>query len=207
MSTNAPLAIALAIVVTVSASAQSPFTVPTGAGSRVVSPAVVATSITQVGPSEKAALDLLVLWRGTPGWFLGGRRKGSATWGGGDAAGRSESARAGRSQGVVVHQLSFGDYSLTLRFDRETRSLQVQGTELMLQDSNVVLVDGVDAPAGPTVIGMTRIDGEVEGFPVRIEPLLRASPELLAFLRCDTALPDPAMQKVVEAIVCSAPGR
>src|SRR5262245_34371676 len=56
--------------------------------SRVVSPAVVATWRAHDNYADDSTTTLLVLWRGTPGWFVGGRGSGS---GGGGGAGRSGS--------------------------------------------------------------------------------------------------------------------
>ena len=202
-STIASVAIGLTLTL---GGAQSRGIPPTGAGSYVVSPAVVATSITHADPSGQSSLDLLVLWRGTPGWFSGGKRGGSSTWGE-SAAGRPGSPDSERSQGVVTHQFSFGRYSLSLRFDRDVRTLLLQGMDLALEGANVVLVDGVDSPVGPTVIGTRRIDWETASRPVRVEPLLRETPELLAFLRCDATLSDPSLQALVSGIVCRTHGK
>src|SRR5688572_8573680 len=53
-----------------SAGEKRPENVGTTGGSRLVSPAVVATWIVRTEPRDVAELKLLVLWRGAPGWFL-----------------------------------------------------------------------------------------------------------------------------------------
>ena len=125
-----------------------------------------------------ATLELLVLWRGTPGWFL---RPAS---GGGSVSfedtveyprpgrdtSRPEQARAlaGRRRGSTV-TIRQGSVLLELRFDPESAIVYVQGHLVRLNEDNVVLVDDVDGPAGPQVAGTLRIDQEVvEGEPAGV---------------------------------------
>ncbi len=152
-----------------------------------------------------ATLELLVLWRGTPGWFLrpasGG---GSVSFENtveyprpGRDASRPEQARgalAGRRRGSTV-TIRQGSVLLELRFDPESAIVYVQEHLVRLNEDNVVLVDDVDGPDGPQVAGTLRID---PGFTVGrsdeppfdgFEVLLQRSEELLGFLRCDVPLP------------------
>jgi len=170
--------------------------------SRVISPAVVATWIAEQQRSGAQRLEVLVLWRGRPAWFVGGTNS-SRTW----SAGRSGARESGERQGPIDHEASFGDVTLKLRFDPATRMAWVQGREVSLERANVVLVDDVDSPQHLNIVGTRQLDPELEGAPPRIELLLRRSPELIAFLRCETAVQNPVVQKVIEAIVCSAEPR
>ena len=169
----------------------------TSAGSRIVSPAVVATCITRHGRTGNGELELVVLWRGSPGWFLKGGQDnggGSSTWGG-------TSARGPRgSQGIVEHQAVHGGLELNLHFNRRTRTVQVQGREVVMQDANVILVDQVDAGEDLAVVGTRWIDPQVSGPPVRVEQALGRSSELVAFLRCDASLSNPLVQGMVQRI-------
>ena len=189
----------LGVLASVSLHAQAPPRHPswTSSGSRVVSPAVAATWITKHRQAGDGELELLVLWRGSPGWFLeGGQdgRSGSSTWGGTSAGG------PGGSQETVDHQVFLGGLTLNLQFNRRPRTARVQDIGVSLQNANVILVDQVDSREALTVVGTRWIDPQVSGAPVRIEQVLGRSSELVAFLRCNASLPDPLMQRMVQMI-------
>ena len=79
---------------TIGLSAQARGFVRGGSGtstSRVASPTVVASWVSHENYADGSATTLLVLWRGTPGWFSKGGRGGGS--GGGSGAGRSGSVR------------------------------------------------------------------------------------------------------------------
>jgi hypothetical protein len=154
--------------------AESPDRVEGSQGSRVVSPAVVATWIARGQPDGTSRLELLVFWRGTPGWFLRGDSSGSS----GSASGGSADDR-----GAVVERLSFGGIRLDLEYDRSKRGVRIQGHDLALEGANVVLVDTVDGEDGPRVSGTREVDPLLPGGPAEVEAIVRRSPELYAFLR------------------------
>ena len=189
----------LGVLASVSLHAQAPPRLPSwdSSGSRVVSPAVAATLITKHWQSGDGELKLLVLWRGSPGWFLEGgqdSRSGSSTWGGTSAGG------PGGSSGTVDHQVLLGGLTLNLQFNRRTRTARVQDTEVSLQNANVILVDRVDSGDALMVVGTRWIDPQISGAPVRIEQVLGRSSELVAFLRCNSNLPDPLVRGMVQMI-------
>lgn len=160
------------------------------------------SALREEGPVP-GTLELLVLWRGTPGWFLrpgGGSLSFEDTTEyprpGRDASRpeQAEGAPTGRRLGSTV-TIRQGSVLLELRFDRENATVYVQEHPVRLNGNNVVLVDDVDGPAGPQVAGTLHID---PGFIVGgsdeppfdgFEVLLQRSEELLGFLRCDVPLP------------------
>lgn len=169
-----------------------------------VSPSVMATMMTVGGEPGKGELDLLVLWRGSPGWFwrADGRGGQGSSSGGGGMLGRSGSE-------VRTEWLSHGGVNLNLRFEPASRRLWILDQPVTLDDANVVLVDGVDEPTGPRVVATVRIapaydaatdqpPGMLSARPPGAPPLqgvppqtfIRRSPELVAFLRCDVKAPD-----------------
>jgi hypothetical protein len=75
-------------------------------------------------------LQLLVLWRGSPGWLY----KGGSTRGGGSESPTMSSER--------------GDVKVEISMNAATRQILVQGTPHQLGSANVILVDHVDAPEG-----------------------------------------------------------
>ena len=164
--------------------------------SRPISPAVMASWIASVesGPRH---LHVLVLWRGTPGWFLAtqGTGGGLQGWGrGGDG-----------EPGPMVLRVVEGGVELEVRFDAESGTVQVQDQVVPLQDANVILVDHVDSVSGPQVVGTARVEPQ---FPAgRIGAALRSSPGLVSFLRCDVTVADEAMQKMMELLCTQTLGR
>lgn len=162
-------------------------------GSGVVSPTVFASWFASGGGrSGPAVLQLLVLWRGTPGWFMRGNENRDKNSG-------------GQSQPIVVQMLR-GGLDLELTFDMKSRMASIQGKEISLGDSNVLLIDHVDAGGGLTVVAK-KIDGQLAESTVPILPLLRRSPELVSFLQCDLRLADPKAQPLVDLICSQVTGR
>jgi hypothetical protein len=159
--------------------------------SPVVSPVVVASYLARREPSGENVLDLLVLWRGSLGWHLKGANSGG---GGGGADGRRS-----------VY-LTRGATSLSLTFDANTRSSEIQGKPVPLGDHNVVLVDDVDGTAGPKVIKTMRIDPALAE-PIRVEQAIRKSAELVSYLRCDLKLPNPGQQAMMDILCGRVTGR
>lgn len=170
-------------------------------GTSVVSPAVVATWFTHRVPSGGWALDLLVLWRGTPGWFM-------ADGGSGGAGEGSLPPSAGEGQrGPEVQHLFFGNLSLEVRFDPVAGTAQIQDEILSLQGANVILVDEVDSAQGLRIAGTVWVAPQLPESPVQLEALVRRSPELFSFLRCDTPLPDPQAQHMLDLLCAQMRGQ
>lgn len=165
----------------------------TSGGSRVVSPAVVATWIARTEPRGLPELELLVLWRGTPGWHLRAGTRGS----GSRVSSRSD---GGDERGLHVHHLSFGGLDLNLEFDERKRVARIQGMEVALESANVIFVEDVDGPEGPRIARSLHVDSAFPDSPARIEEVVRRSPEIFSFLRCDAKLPDPKMQPMIDAV-------
>ena len=180
----------LGVLASVSLHAQAPDRPPSGSGgSRPVSPAVVATLFTIHSQAGDGKLEVLVLWRGSPGWFLGGGRD------------ESSGSRTGGSGETWDHHFFFGDLTLNLQFNRRTRTARVQDIEVSLQDTNVVLVDQVDSRETLRVVGTRWIDPQVGDPPVRVEQVLGRSSELVDFLRCDVSLPDRLVRPLVSEML------
>jgi hypothetical protein len=171
--------------------AQSPAQRPTrppngasGGGSssteRLISSSVAASWMSHWRASDGDTRTLLVLWRGTPGWFA---KRGSA--------GRSSSGGGGGSTGWQTFTEGGMTFELEYDFDRNVVKLLEQ--EVSLKDSNVVLVDLVDSPGGPRIVDRLWIDTpaqEQPGPPDPIHAIVRSSPRLFEFVRCDAKMPD-----------------
>jgi hypothetical protein len=146
-----------------------------GGGS--LSPSVVATWEMASGPDVgSSSLELLVLWRGKPGWFDESRDRIEV---GGSAH---------------VHRIVSRASDLELRFDPSGRTVSMNGQLITLRGANVLLLDDVDKPGGIRVAGTERGDGPPSRSGPSLDPLtaiMRSSPTLFDFLRCDNAFLDP----------------
>lgn len=168
--------------------------VETSSGSGVVSPTVVASWVARTAPGGLPELELLVLWRGTPGWFMRADSSGSSG---------SVSTRSGGDDpdpGLLVEHLSYGGIRLGLEFDRRNHTARLQYQEVTLGSSNVVLMDDVDAESGPRVAGSLEVKAQFPESPAQVEAIIRRSPELFAYLRCDAKLPDSKDQVMIDSI-------
>ena len=163
-----------------------------GSGSRVVSPAVVATWFSHYDDSRIAQLDLMVLWCGTPGWFLS---EGSQQGGGGRGSKFGEM--------ISTHYIERGGVRLVVEFDSGASIATITGrsvsTDVPMQDVNVILVDEVDSDSGLVVLGTRWVEPELSGS--TIEPIFQRSPELFDYLMCDARLPEP--HQAMMELVCS----
>lgn len=154
-------------------------------GSGALSGAVMGGWFLHAEDAGLFSLDLLVLWRGSPGWVMQGDTGGSS--GGG----------ANARRGMTVRR---GPLSLYAAFETGPRRFQIEQVIKPLGDDNVVLVDEVDSPGGPRVVKTMRVDPAVPN--KRIDQLIAKSPELVAYLRCDAKLPDAQKQMMVD-ILCA----
>ena len=147
-----------------------------GAAWSIVSPVAAASWITRAAPDGAGHLELLVLWRGTSGWFyaIGGSSE------------VSESTSDGRTRQTVVQ----GSVRLTLVYDSSTRVATIAGRRIRTAEHNVVLVDDVDATSGPRVSRLANVPRVMPGSAGQIGLVLRASAEIMRFLRCDAKATD-----------------
>ena len=79
-------------------------------GTAPVSPSVMATDMCVVDAAGQGTLELLILWRGSPGWF----RKSA---GGASGGGQGGSMGGGPSPMIRSEWISQGGVNLTVRFD------------------------------------------------------------------------------------------
>jgi hypothetical protein len=148
----------------------------------MVSPTVFASWITRSAGND-SRLQLLVLWRGTPGWyFVPGGRIG----GGSNTAGSHWS-------------IEYGNVHLTLDFGAGD-TVAINGHDVHLGTDNVIYVDDVDAPSGARVIRTSRIPSQMPGSPAQIGLAIRDVPDLVTYLRCDARASDPERQKMIEML-------
>ena len=168
--------------------------------SRVASPAVVASWSAHENYADGSATTLLVLWRGTPGWFMKGGRSGG--FAGGGSGGSSGFGRSG----YAYQYVSQGGLTFLMEFDYDKRIVKMLNQEISLKETNIVLVDFVDSTSGPTIVGYRWVDPappapDAQTYVDPIAAIIRRTPELFEYLQCDISLSDPLM-KVMTPIVC-----
>ena len=170
-------------------------TTATSSATQVISPVALMTWATRFGHDGVHTLDLIVLWRGAPGWFMRGGPQRSSSGGGTESF--QSTAR-------------YGDVEVQVTLQTAKRIAEVQGQKVELGDANVILVDGVDTAGAATVVRTLRIDPAVpfsqDGRP-RVEEVLRRSPEIVAFLQCQTAMPDGRGQAMIDLICAQVIGK
>jgi hypothetical protein len=162
-------------------------------GTETVSAVAKATWTARAARDGAYLLDLVVVWRGSPGWFAN-----SDTGSGGSGGGGT---------GAYTAALSYGDVNLHVSLTYEPRALMIQGKPVPLGDENVVLVDRVDT-AGPVIVRTLRVDpsmGSGRGSETIYEVLARA-PDVVEFLQCSTRLAHDRLQAVVDRICARITG-
>ena len=166
----------------------------TSSSTRPLSATVIGTFVTRNGE-----LTLIVLWRGSPGWFERG--------GSGSGAGGGGSSVAGRDVGS--EWFSYGGKSFSIDFDYTAGIARLLEQEIRLSETNVVLLDDVDSVSGAQIVGRRWVDPKLPERPVldptasaadqslamiASDPLLvaiRRDPALGAYLQCDVPVPVP----------------
>ena len=157
--------------------------------SNIVSSTVVATFCGHRQGDEEM-LDLLIVWRGKPGWFQG-RYPG----GGGGAGSREFGAG---TNGVVSEQQTYGDVTITFDADFDTNVGTIGQSTVKLDHINTVVIDDVDSEWRTSATRWTEPRLPLAGdWNVA---LAQRSPELLGELRCDVPMPAPPTEYGVQQI-------
>jgi hypothetical protein len=179
--------------------AQAASTTSTG----VVSPSVVATTIVEYPSDARADLQLLVLWRGKPGWFTAGDpdgRSGRSSWAGSRTGPRTP----------YMAEARYGSISLGVTLLPETRVATIGPTEVSLGHDNVILVDRVDLNGGAVVetlyvdpVAVPRLERHTPRPFIEPQEFIRRSARLRAYLQCDTTLTglsDKSVQQMMKML-------
>ena len=123
-------------------------------------------------------LALLVLWRGSPGWFWRGD--------GGGSGGR------GGTIEQFSHTIREGGLTLQIDYDFSRNTARIAGQEFSLMSTNVVLADYVDSPAGATIVGTRFVNPDLPANSDWTDAAIvtiRREPELYDYIQCQVALP------------------
>ena len=121
--------------------------------SNIVSATVVATFCGH-HDGDHEMLDLMILWRGSPGWFQ--RRELGSTGGGGSRMGGS-SVMGGATKGQVSAFQTYGVTEIAYRADFDAPAVTIGDDLIPLEQVNIVLMDQVDQPGARRMAGTRQI--------------------------------------------------
>jgi hypothetical protein len=130
---------------------------------------------------DNEILDLLILWRGRPGWF---QWKGTGSRG---SAGSGQSG--GGTKGVVSRSQSYGDVMIGFDANFDSGVVTIGQSTIRLDQVNTVVVDDVDAVW--RISATRRTDPALPLVGDWNLSLARRSRELVSDLRCDIPMPAP----------------
>jgi hypothetical protein len=150
--------------------------------SNIVSSTVVATFCGHRLDSDEM-LDLLILWRGNPGWFQ--RRESGSAGGGG-----SSQFGAG-TKGHVSQYSMYGDVTISFDADFDANVVKVGDMLVPLNGVNTVLVDGIDEPERRRISATRWTEPRLPLLGDLNVVLVQRSRELLDYLRCEIPMPTP----------------
>lgn len=155
---------------------------PLRALTQPVSPSVLATIATR-----NKVLELVVLWRGAPGWFL---------------AGSGQGASYSEGNATFSAALNYGGRQLSVSYEAARHTALIQGTAVDVPNgANVILVDGVDLSTVPAIGGVVSVDSHLEGDPT-FASLLGGSAEIVSFVRCDAGTPNEETNQRIRRLFC-----
>lgn len=147
----------------------------------IVSATVVATYCSHAAGSDDI-VDLMILWRGSPGWFQ--RRSGGRYGSGGSHM------VGGGTGGHVTENRFYGDVEIRYDADFDARTVTI-GTlaPIAIDKFNTVLVDGVDRPGGGHVQRTLGVVARVSLGGDHNLKVIQSSSVLVSFLQCEMAMP------------------
>ncbi|MEO8077940.1 MAG: hypothetical protein ABI818_16555 [Acidobacteriota bacterium] len=150
--------------------------------SNIVSATVVATFCGHRLDRDEI-LDLLIVWRGRPGWFQ--RREGGRAGGGG-----SRTLGAG-TKGHVAQYSMYGAVTIDFDADFDAGVVTIGDVRIPLNGVNTVFVDHVDEPGVRRVSATRWSEPRLPLTGDRNVTMVRRSRELLNYLQCEVPIPAP----------------
>ncbi len=150
---------------------------------RPLSPTVWATIAT-----TKAGTELVVLWRGTPGWYM---RPGP----------RSEHGSGGTDSLSV--SLEYAGIQLSMALDRRSRDATVGTTTVKVPlEANTLLVDHVDDPGRMSIAGFSTLQLTSMMTNAELASALSRVGDTVMFLQCDQKWEASPSFAQMSAIIC-----
>jgi len=178
---SAPLAASLFVAASAALAMCGPREI-VGCGSNIVSSTVVATFCGhRLGDNEM--LDLLILWRGRPGWFH--RREAGIDGGGG-----TNEFGAG-AKGHVSQHSTYGGVTIAFDADFDAKTVTIGEARVPIGGVNTVLVDEVDEPGARRIVATRWTEPRLPLIGDMNLVLVQRSHDLLDYLRCEIPMPAP----------------
>jgi hypothetical protein len=183
------LALIAAIVASVASTQQQPLATSSGGGELSAS---VSATWTAHGPPPNGpwTLDLLVLWRGAPGWW---QTTGIGLGMGGDM-------NAANQTRLITHSVPVATRRIELQFNPQTRVARLEGQLFAVGENNVLLIDDVDSATRLRIVGGLRVNPTLREPGQDVYALVGQSPVLVDFLRCDVPMADMNMLGMVSGL-------
>jgi hypothetical protein len=153
-----------------------------GCGSNIVSSTVVATFCGH-RVNDDEMLDVLILWRGRPGWFQ--RRQAGV-----DGSGGTNEFGAG-TKGHVSQHSTYGNVTIGFDADFDANIVIIGDARVPISGVNTVLVDDVDEPGARRIVATRWTEPRLPLIGDMNLVLAQRSPDLLAYLRCEIPMPAP----------------
>jgi hypothetical protein len=150
---------------------------------RIASAGVIATWLVRTTPAGNE-LRVLVLWRGSPGWFM---RTGTMRTSGGGYPGGYRT------------KLDYGGVTLDLDVKDRPAIATLQGQTVDLTNGNVIFVDNVDSAGGGAVAG-TLLANPALPDQTSIDVIVRREPRIIEFLRCEQSVSATRAQEMMQTI-------
>ena len=156
----------------------------------IVSSSVVATFCGH-RQGDNLVLDLLILWRGQPGWYFGTSQRGTA----------GSSTFGGGLKGTVSSQEMYGNVTIGFEADFDRRSATIGAVAVDLRKANTFVIDGVEADR--KVFASIWIEPRMPLTGDWNLALARQSREVREALRCDIPMvAAPAPNRIPVMTVC-----
>ncbi len=137
---------------------------------------------------DDEVLDVLIAWRGQPGWF---QRRGGRTGVGG--TGRFGAG----TQGHVSQYATYDDVTIAFDADFDAGTVSIGDVTVPLKGVNTILIDQVERSGARRMTTTTWIDPRLPlGVDANLALAVR-SRELRQFLRCDVPMPAPSGRRML----------
>jgi hypothetical protein len=144
--------------------------------------ATVITTFCGHAAGARQALDLFIMWRGTPGWFQ--RRE--------NGSGASEVVRdfAGGKDARVAQYRTYANVTIGFDADFDARTVRIDGETLSLRHDNTIVVDNVDASHMRRIASTFRVEAILPPDDTSFF-LARKSARVRAAFQCMAPIPSP----------------
>jgi hypothetical protein len=168
---------------------------------------IVSATVVMVNCGHRAGddeiLDVLIAWRGKPGWFQ--RRLGAGRSGGGGRrtfpVGINGQARTGL-KGNVSQYAIYNDITTSFDADFDAGILVVDGATVELKGLNAIFIDEVERAVPRRISQTAWIEPSIPLGGDANLILARRSRELRDFLQCEVAIPQASMPQPPVITVC-----